>query len=241
VFIGTDPSGVGPAPVGGWVLNGAGVALGDALTVYGVSDDTYGVSYQVIGVTDTAWIELGDIDTGDPIDSSGYVAYEYGSLGTVVVHTSKVFAPYHALANLGTVSTLVDGVPGTATLLNGALTLGTPAEYQVWAGLPYVADLETLDIDVPQNTVKGRTKNTPRAALQLQNTRGGQIGNSEETLSEIPFSEDEYDSDTGLFTGTKDTVVAGRWNNRGRIYIRQADPLPITVAAIVQEVTLDDT
>ena len=45
-----------------------------------------------------------------------------------------------------------------------------------------------------------------------------------------------YGSPVALFTGDKEFAIAPGWNTEGRIFIRQIDPLPITVLAVIPEV-----
>jgi hypothetical protein len=41
-----------------------------------------------------------------------------------------------------------------------------------------------------------------------------------------------------LLTETITMKVAGGWNNNGRVFIRQVDPLPLTVLSIIPEITV---
>ena len=47
-----------------------------------------------------------------------------------------------------------------------------------------------------------------------------------------------YGEPIPLFSGEKSVIVPGDYDTRGRIVIRQDDPLPLTVLAVIREVTL---
>ena len=108
------------------------------------------------------------------------------------------------------------------------------------AGLPITSDLETLDIDTPQgSSLADKKKNITRLHVFLESSRGGYIGiNSTDDktkgLTELKVRETEkYDDPVALISGTKDMNVEGEWNTSGKIFIRQVDPLPLSVLAVV--------
>jgi hypothetical protein len=46
---------------------------------------------------------------------------------------------------------------------------------------------------------------------------------------------ENYGQATTLLTGDEEVVLTSRWNEHGRLVIRQRDPLPMTVLAIVAD------
>jgi hypothetical protein len=110
--------------------------------------------------------------------------------------------------------------------------------------LPYISDLETLDIDTYQGPVLANKRMLiNQLTLFLEKSRGVWGGtqpptddddNPIENLEELKVRQYEgYDDTTLLQTGKVDMDLIGEWNNNGRVFIRQIDPLPITVLAIV--------
>lgn len=123
---------------------------------------------------------------------------------------------------------------------DGTITLDQPAA-KVHAGLAYTALMETLSVDFQAEggTVQGRKKAISKVVMRLENTRGLFMGADEDHLIEVPFRTSEgYDEATRLFTGDKPVTIKPKWGEDGRVVVRQADPLPITVLAIIPEVTL---
>lgn len=111
----------------------------------------------------------------------------------------------------------------------------------IHAGLPYTTDIETLDIDNPQGeTMADKHINITGATLHIEDSRGIWVGTKDpgeedylEGLEEIKIRNDEdYDEPVGLKTGKVDINIRGEWNNNGRVFIRQVDPLPMSILAI---------
>lgn len=141
-----------------------------------------------------------------------------------------------------TVVALADGaVVRNLTVVGGAITLPTEAEV-VHVGLPYVCDLELPDVEIAlrDGTCQGRLKKVASVVLRLQDSRSGKIGTSfGGTLDDIPYDNPTtYGAAAPLFSGEKRTIVPGDWDTRGRVVVRQEDPLPLTVLAIIREVSL---
>lgn len=135
---------------------------------------------------------------------------------------------------------------GTAlTVASGSLTL--PSCYAViHVGLPYISDLETLDIDSANGeTLTGKKKNISKVHLHLDETRGVWVGGQapsdddtdpQEGLVELKIRENETASEPNdLFTGPEEVIIESAWNSNGRVFIRQIDPLPISVLAAMPE------
>ena len=127
----------------------------------------------------------------------------------------------------------------TLTVADGEVTLDKPYAV-IHAGLPITADLETLDIDTPQGpSLADKKKNISRLHIFVESSRGGFIGVEAEDdktkgLTELKVRETvEYDDPVALISGTKDQNITSEWNDSGKIFIRQVDPLPLSVLAVV--------
>lgn len=129
------------------------------------------------------------------------------------------------------------------TVTNGVLTLDK--HYSViHVGLPYISDLETLDIDTPQGeTLADKRKLVSKVSLFVEKSRGIWAGPKPpsdddtdplEDLYELKVRDDEnYDSPVALQTGVVDINIKAEWNQGGRVFIRQVDPVPLAVLAVV--------
>jgi hypothetical protein len=128
----------------------------------------------------------------------------------------------------------------TVTVSNGAITLDT-CHVVIRVGEPYTCDVETLDVDTPDGTLSARKKLVNEITLHLEETRGVFAGTKEPTsgttdLYELQLRDTEgYDEPNDLFTGRHTLSAAGEWNTNGRVFLRQVDPVPMTILAITTE------
>lgn len=141
------------------------------------------------------------------------------------------------------VSILADGVVSTSpnndayvvkSVTNGSVTLNDPHAI-IHIGLPITADMETLNIDTLQGqTLADKKKHVGRVTLFVENSRGIFAGSDADNLTELKIRNSEgYDDPVALATGTIDINIAPEWNSTGKILVRQIDPLPLAVLAIV--------
>lgn len=141
-----------------------------------------------------------------------------------------------------TVSALSDGnVERDLTVTSGIVTLQKPGEV-VHIGLPIQSDIETLDIDTPEGEpLAGKRKLVNALTLQVESSRGIWAGPNADDLREFAQREfEDWGDPTELLTGKLHIAIQGEWNDSGRIFIRQDDPLPLTVLSIVPEGAISD-
>lgn len=137
------------------------------------------------------------------------------------------------------VAVLADGVVyHNLVVTGGAITLPTAAS-KVHVGLPYVSDLETLDLDFvdPQAiSRRGKPISVSELVIKLLKSRGGFAGPSLDNLVEIRPRRvsDGYDP-IELRTEEVRPYLPADWSANGRVFVRQTDPLPMTVLSIVPE------
>jgi hypothetical protein len=150
----------------------------------------------------------------------------------------KVFRPLEHIEGKA-VAVLADGnVVNGLSVIDGAVTLGTPAAV-VHIGLPYTADLETLDFAQPQGQNKVKPINIPRLFLTVQETRSVFAGiNGFDDLKEVKGRDVSlgYDLPVPAITETLEVYTNSSWSRLGRIAIRQSNPLPMTINCITPEV-----
>jgi len=128
----------------------------------------------------------------------------------------------------------------TATVASGSITLDKP--YGVLhIGLPITCDAETLDIDTWQGeTLVDKKKRINKVTMLVESSRGVWAGSKSPTsdssltgLSELKIrNAEDYDSPVALQTGPIDLTIGPEWSDGGRVFIRQTDPLPLTVLSI---------
>lgn len=129
------------------------------------------------------------------------------------------------------------------TVSSGSVTLARPYAV-VHVGLPYTSDLETLDMDSVQGeTMVDKKKLVNKLTLMVEKSRGGYYGTEAPTSDAINAqtttlrelkqrSTEGYADPVALATEAVDVTVQGQWNRNGRVFVRQSDPLPLTVLSI---------
>lgn len=140
-----------------------------------------------------------------------------------------------------TVAILGDGsVVPSQPVASGAVALD--GYYgKVTVGLPYTADLETLNLELPTQggTVQGQMKKIPKVTLRVKDARGIKVGLNTGALQEIKQRQMETLGSPMLpFNGDFAVTIPSEWNTDGRIFVRQTYPLPCTVLDLIPEVNL---
>lgn len=141
------------------------------------------------------------------------------------------------------VAVLADGsVINGKTVTSGQITLDTAASL-VHVGLPYTQDLELLGIEHADDrgTSQGRTKSIPSVSIRFENTRGAWAGPDSDHLDEMRFR-DEADGEDPitLFTDNKELTFNSGYDTNGRVFIRNSDPIPITVLSVTPDVVISE-
>jgi hypothetical protein len=138
-----------------------------------------------------------------------------------------------------TVVALADGnVVSGLTVTNGAITLAEAAA-KVHVGLSYTSDVETLNVESPQGTIQGKKIKVPEVTVRFEQSRGLWVGPSSDKLVEMKQREFEVmGSPTALLTGDKRIKIKPDWGSNGRLFLRQQDPLPMTILAIIPDVVI---
>lgn len=153
---------------------------------------------------------------------------EVGGLWHLEGKQVSIFADGFVVANPNNSSYTV------ITVTNGIVTL--PREYSViHVGLPITADMETLNIDVPQGQIlTDKKKLVTKLTLFVEASRGIWAGYDANHLTEFKLRADEdYDNPASLNTGIIDILIKPEWNSTGKFFVRQIDPIPVSVLASV--------
>ena len=138
-----------------------------------------------------------------------------------------------------TVAILADGnVEAQQTVASGAITISNPAS-KIHIGLPIQADVQTLNLELGQPTQQGKKKSISEVTLRVEESRGGKIGYDSDHLTEFKQRAYEpYGTATSLKTGDISVTMPSTWASEGSIFFRQDDPLPMTLLAVIPEVSV---
>lgn len=129
----------------------------------------------------------------------------------------------------------------------GKVTLPNPTGY-AHIGLPYEATIETLDLDLGQvnglGTVQGRQKSVANVTLRVERTRGIWVGGKDSTRDSGKLVEykqrstEAWNEAIQMYTGDLDITPMWDWTRGANVVVKQFDPLPMTILAVMPEVTL---
>ena len=143
-----------------------------------------------------------------------------------------------------TVSILANGATHPdATVSSGQITL-TRSSTKVKVGLPYTSLLQTMRIDAgAQNgTSQSKTKRIYEITARLYESIGIEVGPDLNNMERIPFrsSANAMNSGISVFTGDKEIEFRGNYETDGFIFVRQTQPLPLTVLSLYPRLITND-
>ena len=143
-----------------------------------------------------------------------------------------------------TVSILANGATHPdKTVSNGSITLDRSST-NVKVGLSYSSILQTMRLDAgSQNgTSQGKTKRIYEITIRLFESVGVEVGESLDNMERIPFrtSSDPMDQGIPPFTGDKAVEFRGNYDTDGFIFVRQTQPLPLTILSLYPELQTND-
>jgi len=122
------------------------------------------------------------------------------------------------------------------TVVDGSVTLGHPAS-RVHAGLPLTADLAALPLTLNGEGL-GRVKKVTKVTVRVEASRGLLAGPAFDELTELKQrSSEPWGAPITPMTGEVELLTTGGWSPTGAICLRQAEPLPLIVQALIPEVT----
>lgn len=139
-----------------------------------------------------------------------------------------------------TVQVLADGAAHPdRTVTSGAITLQLAAS-KVQVGLACPATLQTnrIEAGAGDGTAQGKTKRVNKCVIRFKETLGAFVGPNESNLDEIQFrtGSDDMDAPPALFTGDKLVEWPGGYDFDGYVMVKQQQPFPMTVVAIMPQV-----
>lgn len=174
------------------------------------------------------------------IPTTGYSPYVSG--GTIREMVMTISGLDHLEGE--EVAVLADGAAHPpVTVASGAITLVNEAA-TVHVGYGYDSDFQLLRIDAgsANGTSIGKTRRTHRVGFMLHRTLGLKFGMNFDDMLEATFrtSDDLGDRAVELFTGIKSEEVEADHDFDNQLCVRQSDPLPMTILAIMPQMKVED-
>ena len=159
-----------------------------------------------------------------------------------LTYTGAPVSTVSGLAHLEgkTVSILADGaVHPQRVVTSGSITLDVTAS-TIHIGLPIIADMQTLPLSYEtEGYGQGRVKNVNQVWLRVFRSSGIFVGPTPNELVEAKQRTTEpYGSPPELKSEEIQVTLRPDWTDTGAVYVRQSDPLPLTVVALSLEVSI---
>jgi len=173
-------------------------------------------------------IEFGD-DVGDAFFLDSGLTYD-GSATTTVSSLNHLEGE--------TVSILADGAThADKVVTDGKVTLDRSAS-KVHIGYNYTSTIETLRLEAgaDDGIAQGKIKRIHGVTARFFNTVGAELGPDTSNLDRLPFRDSSMNMDEAvpLFNGDKEIYFPSGYENDARVIVRQSQPLPMTVLAIMR-------
>ena len=211
-----------------------------AATVYGLAgadDEVWLCVNRTIGGVTKRYIERFKPDNRVNFEAEAKADWWYLDCAKRYSGTPTATITGLSYLNGKTVGVLADGaVQPNAVVSGGQITLAKAAS-KVLVGLPFVSTIQPmkLDFQLRDGATRGRRKRLNRATVSLYKSLGGEAStNGTEWLWLYPRDfNDAMDSSPPVFTGESEVVVAGDYSFDGDFLLRQTQPYPLTVRALV--------
>jgi hypothetical protein len=176
------------------------------------------------------------------IDTSGY---EYLSGGTLSATATSVSGADHLEGE--TVCAVADGqVTCGLTVTDGTVTGWGFAAGRIHIGLPFITDIETLNITASDGDAsQATTKSVALVSFVLfKSLDNFKVGPNEDQLTQMDVNTLGTDG-AAILIGDgenefREIHIEPDWNSNGRVFIRQSEPSPLTILAIVPEFDEED-
>jgi len=99
-----------------------------------------------------------------------------------------------------------------------------------------------LDAGSQNGTSQGKTKRIYEITIRLFESIGVEVGETLDNMERIPFrtSFDPMDEGIPPFTGDKAVEFRGNYDTDGFIFVRQTQPLPLTILSLYPELQTND-
>jgi len=164
-------------------------------------------------------------------DDSDYAKFSF--MDSFVRGTGKTVTANHLIGK--DVVILADGF-----VYKGKLPFTLPKPATNWiVGLAYTCDIETLPLDANEINSTGKQIAMPSLAVRFDDTVGGDFGQSFDKLTKGKWRapSDGYNP-IAKYSGDYTINTATNWKAKGKVCIRQDNPLPMSILSITPKVII---
>jgi len=248
----------------GATYNGTNTNTGQTVTISGGTNYTKGESVTITANYNLFNAPPSTDDVGDAIvlvDGANYYRCNITATTSQTVATVKLdrdlpvnlrntaITTYEVARNVISGITFLEGkklniladgaVHPQRTVVNGSITLERASSI-VHLGLPIEADLQTLPMALQVEAFgQGRVKNLNHVWLRVLESSGIFAGPSADKLVEAKQRTTEpYGTPPNLKTQDIKIMLTPQWQDNGQLFVRQTDPLPLTIVGLTLEVAM---
>lgn len=228
----------------GWHRHTTDGAFESVATIYGIggTDEVWLSVQRTVGGQTKRFIERFYTQSREKFEAQDKLNWWY--LDCAVRYSGTATSTMPGLSHLEgrTVNVLANGaVESPKTVTSGQIALDK-ARTTVLAGLPFTSTLQPMTIDInnmADGTSRGRFKRIHRMILALQKSLGGEVSTDQGLTWQYLYNRDfpdPMDASPPPFTGDAEVVTASDYDRNLQILVRQKQPLPLTVLALVAKI-----
>ena len=223
---------------------GSGNAVCDSVATIPTDDSEYQtwviVKRTINGATKRYIEYIHEYDFDETDDTS------FNFLDSQLSYDGSAASTISGLAHLEgqTVSILANGAAHPNKVVSSGEVVLERSATKVKIGLPYTSLLQTMRIDAgSQNgTSQSKTKRIYDITVRLYESIGVEVGPDLDNMERIPFrsSTNAMNSGINVFTGDKEVEFRGNYETDGFIFVRQTQPLPLTILSLYPKLQTND-
>jgi len=195
-------------------------------------DELYMIVKRTINGTTKRYVEvMKTFDFGGDTTAAFFVDSGLVYAGSA---TTTLSGLYHLEGE--TMSVLANGATHADKVVSGG---GIGLDFSATSGavgFGYTSEMQTLRLESGSSdgTSQGKPKRIHDITVRFHETVGAEVGTDSANADRIFFRDSSMNMDEAvpLFTGDKEIEFAGGFTDGDRIYVRQSQPLPMTVLAL---------
>ena len=168
---------------------------------------------------------------------------QHAAAARLLTYDSTATASLSGLDHLTgeTATILGDGsVYANQTVTSGSVSSLSPTVTKATVGLPYTSTMKTLRPEQggDDGSAQGRTKRIFEITFRFLDTLGAEYAPVGGSFDDVQFraGSTPMDMSPPLFSGDKTVQFHGSWETEGQVIVRQAQPLPFELTAIVTRI-----
>jgi len=137
-----------------------------------------------------------------------------------------------------TVQILADGSAHPDKVVSGGVVTLDRSASTVHVGYSYDSKMQTLRLEAgaDDGVSQGKIKRIHGVTVRFIDTVGAEVGPDESNLDRIPFRDSSMAMDEAvpMFDGDKEITFPSGYDNDARVFVRQTQPLPMTILAVMR-------